>query len=436
MPKQNKRVLIIAYYWPPSGGSGVQRWVKFVKYLRSFEWEPVIYTPSNPEYPEIDHSLEKDIPSDLEVIKQPIREPYTAYKKFVGLKKEEKLGSGLMKSGNESSFLQNLSLWIRGNFFIPDARKFWIKPSVSFLKKYLKDHPVDAIVSTGPPHSMHLIALGLKSELAIPWIADFRDPWTNIDFYQDLKLSSYAHKKHLKLEKKVLDECDKVVVISPSMKSEFEEITSTEIDVITNGFDSSDFERSSYKPNDVCVLSHVGMMTPTRNPEILWQALSELSESVPNFKDEFVLRLIGKTDVSIEQKIADYKLSEVVELVDYVPHDEIISIQQQSEGLLLIINNTPNANLILTGKMFEYLAARRPIICISPLEGDVKGVLNEANAGVMVLYSEKENLKSELYSLYRNWKEGTVNYNGSSVDRYSRENLTKQMSEILDNLVS
>jgi glycosyltransferase involved in cell wall biosynthesis len=182
-----KKILIITYYWPPSGGAGVQRWLKFAKYLRNFGWEPVIYTPLNPEFPAIDNTLAKDIPADVEVIRTPIWEPYEFYKKFTGKKSTTKINSGFLNDKKSPGLVEQLSVWIRGNLFIPDARKFWIKPSVRFLTKYLKENHVDAIVSTGPPHSMHLIALAIKTRLNIPWLADFRDPWTDIDYYKDLE---------------------------------------------------------------------------------------------------------------------------------------------------------------------------------------------------------------------------------------------------------
>ena len=235
-----KKVLIITYYWPPSGGAGVQRWLKFVKYLREFGWEPVVYTPENPEAPAIDMSLEKDIPENLTVIKTKIWEPYSVYKKLVGIKPEEKIKAGFLSENKKPSLIENISVKIRGNFFIPDARKFWIKPSIKFLTKYLKDNPVDAIVSTGPPHSMHMIALGLKKKLNIPWLADFRDPWTNIDFYEELNLSASADKKHHQMEKSVLENADTVSVISRTMAVDFKRLYNRHYEVITNGFDEDD----------------------------------------------------------------------------------------------------------------------------------------------------------------------------------------------------
>ncbi|MCH2450323.1 MAG: glycosyltransferase family 4 protein [Gracilimonas sp.] len=430
----HKKVLIITYYWPPSGGSGVQRWVKFTKYLREFGWEPVIYTPSNPERPAIDRSLSEDIPKDVTVLTRPIWEPHTFYKKIVGLKKDEKLGAGLMRTGNESSLFQDLSLWIRGNLFIPDSRKFWARPSVSFLKNYLIQNPVDAIISTGPPHSMHLIAMKISQNQSLPWLADFRDPWTNIDFFEDLKLSEFARKKHHKLEKKVLDSADNIVVVSPTMKKEFKEITDSDISVIPNGFDDADFSNSEYEQSSVFTISHIGMMSYTRNPEILWETLAELNNSEKDFKNEFKLQLIGKMDAAIRESIKKYDIEELVEIHDYVPHNEITTIQQKSDALLLIVNNTPNAALLLPGKLFEYLAAKRPIICISPVIGDIKQVMDETNSGSFILYSEKQKLKAEIMRLYSNWKNGISSYSGAKAEKYSRKSLTKKLSEELNDL--
>ncbi len=404
--------------------------------MRLFGWEPIIYTPSNPERPEIDHSLEKDIPNDIQILKQPIWEPYSFYKKFVGLKKDEKLGAGLMQTGQESSFFKELSVWIRGNFFIPDARKFWIRPSIKFLNHYLSDHSIDAIVSTGPPHSMHLIAKKIAERFSIPWLADFRDPWTNIDFFEDLKLTPIARRKHHQLEKSVLDACDELAVVSPTMKEEFEDMTDTPICMIPNGYDAEDFGDEKYTPNERFILSHIGMMSASRNPKVLWEALSELSDEYSEFSKKFTLRLIGKVDGAVHNDIQAFGLEHLVEVEDYVPHDEVVNLQQQSEALLLIINNTPNAAMILTGKLFEYIAAKRPIICLSPVKGDVKSVLEESQAGTFILYSQKDRLKEELYSQFKNWQNGVSSYQSTGSKKYSRQYLTEQICTELDKLTS
>ncbi len=219
-----KKVLIITYYWPPSGGAGVQRWLKFTKYLREYGWEPIIYTPENPESPNNDSSLEKDIPKNLTVLKTKIWEPYNFYKIFIGQKKDQKVNAAFLTESKKPKKFEKIAVWIRGNFFIPDARKFWVKPSIQYLTTYLKDNPVDAVISTGPPHSMHLIAQGLKKKLNIPWMADFRDPWTNIDFYSKLMLTSFADHKHKRLELGVLNDADVVTCVGQTWLDELEDL--------------------------------------------------------------------------------------------------------------------------------------------------------------------------------------------------------------------
>ena len=240
-----KRVLIITYYWPPSGGSGVQRWVKFAKYLPKEGWQPVIYTPENPELTTIDKTLAAEIPPEAEIVKTRIFEPYGIYRKLMGkgsstdLKTLISAGSDGNEvnpvNGGKKSWKQKLSLYIRGNFFIPDPRIMWVRPSVKFLKSYLKNHPVDAIVSTGPPQSMHLIGLELSKATGLPWLADFRDPWTKIFYFKHLELTPRSEAKHQALEKKVVDGATRVIAVSPMVKKDFEAITSTPVELITNG---------------------------------------------------------------------------------------------------------------------------------------------------------------------------------------------------------
>lgn len=217
-----KKVLVITYYWPPSGGAGVQRWLKFVKYLRLYGWEPVVYTPSNPELPVTDNSLLNEIPDGLTVLKHPLWEPYQLYKRFSG--RSENINTGFLTEKGVTGWKEKLSVWVRGNFFIPDARKFWIKPSVKFLSGYLEKNQIHAIVSSGPPHSMHLIALSLKKKFNLPWLADFRDPWTGIDYYNDLMLTGYADRKHHKMEQEVLQKADAIVSVGYDMSRNFEKV--------------------------------------------------------------------------------------------------------------------------------------------------------------------------------------------------------------------
>lgn len=432
------RVLIITYYWPPSGGAGVQRWLKFVKYFRSFGCEPIVYTPENPEIPVLDNSLEKDVPAGITILKQPVWEPYSVYKKFIGQKKDEKINAAFLTEKKKPGLAQRISVWVRGNFFIPDARKYWIKPSVHYLLKYLNDNPVDVIISTGPPHSMHLIAMQIKNKLGIPWLADFRDPWTNIDFYKDLMLTSLADKKHHRLEKKVLQTADAVVSVTQSMTNEFKLISgdnSNKFSTITNGFDDEDAFKGIITLDPKFSIAHIGTLVKTRNPLVLWKALSELVKENKTFAADLEIKLVGKFDLSVLESLQQHQLESYLHKIDYLPHNEVIKFQQQAQLLLLIINDTPNAKGILTGKFFEYLAAARPILCIGPTEGEAAVILNNAKAGTVVNYSDVVQMKTVLMDYYHQYKKGALSVNSSGIEQYSRKNLTKQLVEVLKTIV-
>ncbi|MCB9015595.1 MAG: glycosyltransferase family 4 protein [Lentimicrobiaceae bacterium] len=430
-----RKVLIISYYWPPSGGAGVQRWLKFAKYLREFGWEPVIYTPENPEYPAIDDSLQKDIPEGLTVIKTPIWEPYRFYSKFIGARKDERINAGFLSEKKKPGLAEHFSIWLRGNFFIPDARKFWIKPSVKFLTEYLRAHPVDAIISTGPPHSMHMIALGLKQKTGLPWLADFRDPWTNIDFYHELKLSGRADRKHHLQELSVLKNANEVVVISPSMRTDFIKLHNRPYSIITNGFDTDDIGTVAVETDRKFSVSHIGTMVKTRNPEALWLALKAEAEENQHFADDLEIKLAGSVDISVTESLEKHGLISFVNRINYLPHNEVIKLQQQSQVLLLLINDTPNAKVILPGKFFEYMAAHRPILCIGPADGDAASVISETKSGFVAEKDDVEAIRHAIKTLYKGFREGKPAIDSTGIEQFSRRALTARMAGLLHQLV-
>jgi glycosyltransferase involved in cell wall biosynthesis len=428
-----KKVLIITYYWPPSGGAGVQRWLKFVKYLREFGWEPIIYTPENPEAPAIDHSLEKDIPEGIEVIKTRIWEPYTAYKRFVGRKQEDSIKGGFLSENKRPSLTEKISVWIRGNFFIPDARKFWIKPSVRFLFEYLSKNPVDALVSTGPPHSMHMIAMGIKEKLNIPWLADFRDPWTNIDFYEDLMLKKFAHQKHIRLEREVLNAADSVVTVSWNWANDFEKLCSRKVDVVTNGYDPDDFRNlPENSTNEKFVLCHLGSLNKDRNPEFLWKCLAQIAEEDKAFKKDLIIRFIGQVDYKVFDDLERFNLMNNTEKFEYLPHDQTLLKASESSVLLLLLNNTPNVNGIIPGKVFEYLALKRPIICIGVENGDSARIIDESKAGLVINFDEEEKCRTVIKGLYQKYKNKTLVISATGFEKYSRKEKTGEIVKILE----
>lgn len=432
MDTQRKTVLIITYYWPPSGGAGVQRWLKTVKYLREFGWEPVVYTPENPEAPAIDNSLLKDIPQGVKVLKQPIWEPYSFYKKFLGLKKDEKINAGFLTEKKKPGLAEKISVWIRGNFFIPDARKYWIDPSVEYLSKYLRSHPVDAIVSTGPPHSMHLIALGLKQKVGIPWLADFRDPWTNIDFYDKLMLTKYADRRHHELEKEVLQKADVITTIGKQMADEFLQLGAEKVEVVTNGYDEDDFNLENVKLDKEFSISHIGSINKDRNNELFWSVVKELCDEKPDFREKLKIKLVGKCDYAVLESIEKNGLKSYVEITEYLPHDEVLKSAISSQVLLLLVNNTPNAKGILTGKFFEYLGASRPIFCIGPEDGEVSKILSETNAGKTADFQDREKMKKILLEFFEMYKGNKTIGSYTRAGGFSRRNLTEKIARTLD----
>ena len=435
-----KRVLIITYYWPPSGGSGVQRWLKMSKYLPNYDWQPVIYTTENAEYPIIDPSLEKDVPTDMEVIRRPIHEPYNFYKKFLGIKKEETVKMGFIhEKEKKKSWKVNLSLWIRGNLFIPDARCGWVKPSVKYLKEYLKEHPVDAIISTGPPHSMHLIAMKLKEDLGIPWIADFRDPWTEIDYYDDLHLTRCADRKHHRLEQEVLTKADKVVTVAPDGARRLGRIGNRNVRTIYNGFDRDDDAQTSVNLPEKFTITYLGVLSKIQNPNNLWQALAELIKEDSGFDKNLRINMIGQIDSTVVNTIDLIGLAQHVTYSPCIPHDQVSAAHRSSTLLLLLLmpDNEPRAKGLVTGKLFEYMASGRPILCIGPEDGDAARILKETGAGQTVSFGDKNKTKEIIKHLYQRYLENDLEGNTNpKVESYSRLVMAQRYAALLDQAIN
>jgi len=444
-----EKVLIITYYWPPSGGAGVQRWLKFSKYLREYGWEPVIYTPENPESPINDNSLEKDVPEDLTVLKTKIWEPYLFYKKMIGQKKNEKINAAFLSESKKPKRLEKIAVWVRGNFFIPDARAFWVKPSAVYLEDYLAKNKVDAVISTGPPHSMHLIALKLKEKLGIPWIADFRDPWTNIDFYSKLMLLPWSDKKHKRLELAVLKKADAVTCVGQTWLNELEELLKRKMassytaeihkkfQFISNGFDPEDYAGVGEVTMDKKFsMAHIGTLDKSRNPEILWKVLAAISQKNPGFKNDLEINLVGKVDVAVLDDIEKYGLSQNLNKIPYLSHHDVTVVQKQTQVLMLLVNRTPNAMGITTGKFFEYMAAKRPILCIGPKGGDADKILTEVNGGLLSDYEDAAKLEQNILYFYNKYKQGGLLPESKGIERYSRKALTQNVAKLLDTILS
>ncbi|MBK86432.1 MAG: glycosyl transferase family 1 [Flavobacteriaceae bacterium] len=423
-----KKVLIITYYWPPAGGPGVQRWLKFVKYLPEFDIEPIVYCPENPCYPTLDSTLSDDLSDNITILKHPIRDPLR-FLKFFFKTKTKAYANGLIPTASKQSILDRFLIFIRGNFFIPDARIFWVKPSYNFLSDYISNNKVDTIITTGPPHSLHLIGMRLKAKHLIKWFCDFRDPWVDINYHQQLRLTKYAKKQHLMLEKKVLYKADHIIVTSAQTKLLFSNKTNQPITVVTNGFD--DASNSNVKMDLNFTLTHIGFLSSQRNPSILWDVLSELIHELTDFKEKFKLVLVGIVSVDAINAINAFGLEPYLDIIETVSHFDAAKYQRKSQVLLLLEGNTKAATYIIPGKLFEYVNAQRPIIAIGPQPSDIKSILEETNTGNYFKYDEKEALKHQIIELFTAYKNNNLCVNPREIGRYSRRNCTKQLSQIL-----
>ena len=423
-----KKLLIVTYYWPPAGGPGVQRWLKFVKYLPDFNVQPIVYIPENPTYPIIDRGLESEVSEKAVILKHKIFEPY-GLASFLGKNKTKKISSGIIPNQKKQSFLEKTLLWVRGNIFIPDARFLWVKPSVKYLKKYLQENNIDTIVTSGPPHSLHLIGLQLKQELGVTWLADFRDPWTTIGYHKALKLSSYAETKHKALEHQVLNTADTIIVTSKTTKAEFEAITSKPIAVIANGYD---VEQVTKQPLDEkFTIAHIGSFLSERNPRILWKTLKELTKENQDFAADFQLKLLGAVSQEVLDTIAEFKLNDFVLNLGYVSHQEAVAHQRKSQVLLLIEIDSEDTKSIIPGKVFEYMVSERPIIAIGPEDSDFAEIITSTNTGVFFTYDEKEKLKELLLKYYQDYKANNLKVHVVGLQQYSRKSLTEQLAKLL-----
>lgn len=423
-----KKALIITYYWPPAGGPGVQRWLKFVKYLPEFNIEPIVYIPENPSYPITDESLVLDVPKNLTILKQPIKEPYKLAG-FLSKKESKRISKGIIHRPKNQSVIEKLLLYIRGNFFIPDARKNWVKPSVRFLSDYITQNKIETIITTGPPHSLHLIGMQLKQSLGVKWLADFRDPWTTISYHKQLQLTKRSAAKHKQLEHYVLQYSDEVITTSYTTSKEFQSVVNKDVKVITNGYDKS--ESPNKKLNKKFTCSHIGSLLTERNPNLLWRVFQELINENEDFKNNFQLNLIGVVSEDVLSSIYQHDLKPYVNLVGYVSHEEAIKYQNSSQVLLLVEIDSEDTKCIIPGKLFEYMVSERPIIALGPQGSDVETIIKKTNTGNYFTYNEFQSINNLILSHFAAFKKGDLKSHPVGLQKYHRKQLTRQLSELI-----
>ena len=428
---REQKVIIISYYWPPAGGPGVQRWLKFVKYLPDYGIHPIVYSPENPSYPMLDATLMEEIPEKVTLLKHPIQEPYR-FAEFLSKKSSNAISSGVIPKAQKQSFIQRFMLYIRGNYFIPDARKAWVKPSVSYLSDYIRKENIEIVITTGPPHSLHLIGLQLKAQLGIQWIADFRDPWTTIGYHKKLKLSKSASKKHEDMEVQVLSNADHIIVTSENTKKEFAGKTKQPITVITNGYDYQPLPEVT-KDKKFSV-AHIGSLLSERNPKVLWEIIGDLINENEAFNTEFMLRLIGVVSDDVLNEIHRFIPEKNIDIVGYVNHKEALVYQREARLLLLIEIDSEETKAIIPGKLFEYMVAETPIISVGPKDSDVERIIKSTNTGRYFYYDAEADLKEHLLSCFTNFKAETLSTYPIGLQQYSRKSLTKKLANLITDL--
>ncbi len=427
-----KKVLVITYYWPPSGGGGVQRWVKFTKYMAEFNVLPIVLTvdPSQSSYALIDDTLLGDVPSNLSVVTAKTHEPFRFYKKFAS-KKEIPFG-GFANEDNPG-FLQKVSRFIRGNFFIPDARIGWNRDAYSKAVELIRQHNITTVVTSSPPHSTQLIGLKLKKEIGIQWIADMRDPWTDIYYYKKMYHSVWAKRIDKKMEFNVLKNADSVIVVSSSIKALFESKLPDQgrgkIVVIPNGYDEEDFKQQSVEKNTRFVITYTGTLAENYHIDGFLNALNRfVCENNTAISVQFVGRVCDK----YRRLIEDSTLSSVVSFIGHVDHNSSIAFLQQADALFLAIPDVPHNEGILTGKLFEYLASQKPIIGIGPVKGDAALIIDECSAGKIFSYSDEEEMYSYLHDLFDDWQNSSQTVEKKDTyKKYSRKQLTRNLVEMI-----
>jgi glycosyltransferase involved in cell wall biosynthesis len=417
-----KKVLVITYYWPPSGGSGVQRWLKFVKYFRDFGIEPVILTvdPAYATFPAQDYSLEKEIPLGVEIIKTKASGPFGLYKKIRGKKIPQSGFAGEAKP----NFLERIMRFIRGNFFIPDARIGWNKFAIKAALEIIQKYQIDCVITTSPPHSTQLIGLELKKKFNIQWISDLRDPWTDIYYNKELFRTLWAKKRDSKFETLCLKHADQLVVVSDSIARLFEKknpIVSSKISVIPNGFDESDFENAETLNTEINYISYIGNLGPNYPIEAFLIEFRIFVKNQPNWK----LRFVGNVFEEVKTSIKNLNILDYVEFIPYVEHAKAIEFMLNSKALLLIIPNTKENEGILTGKIFEYMASKKPIIFIGPEKGNAAMILK--NTSIVSI-----NSYNQMTSLEEFFKTPIGSINETEIQKFSRKELTKAMVALID----
>lgn len=424
-----KTILILTYYWPPAGGPGVQRVLKFAKYLPQFGWRPVMLTVANGEYPAIDESLLADVAEDIKVCKTASLEPFALYRRFTGQKKEDKISTFVLTEDSQGGFKKRLASFIRGNLFIPDARIGWKPFALRAAMRLIKEEKIDVIFSTAPPMSTHLIAKAVAKKSGLPWVADFRDPWTDVFYYHNLKRTRAAVALDKRLEKSALRSASAIVTVSPTIEELLHEKAGENYHVIANGFDEADFKGKAAPDDGNLHIVHAGHLAVNQNPTGLWQALKALTEENENLRRKLTIDFYGSIHSEVYQAIIGSGLESFALIHNYIPHDELVAVMKRAALLFFVVPQTSYAKGIPTSKLFDYMGAGRPILGIGPEDGDAAAMLEESGAGVMKEWGDSEGIKTAVSKRLSDKKTAAA-----KVRQFSRKHLSEKLVELLNEM--
>lgn len=433
-----KKVLIVSYYWPPSGGVGVQRWLKLAKYLPEWGWEPVILTPENPAFSLQDPSLLQEVRPETEVLHLPIWEPYGLLQKLKG-EKAARINQGITTEGGKAGWFQQGLMWIRGNFFLPDPRRFWVKPANDFILRILETNQISAIITTGPPHSMHLIGQRVKRKSGLFWLADFRDPWSRWEILHRMKLTAPVRRYHQRLERQVLRGADLVLSASYGMAEDFQQLCpEATVKVLTNGVDETDLPEGFSEPRrpDKFRLVYAGLLNDKRNPAFLWKVLDELCREEEGFGDALEISLTGNIGQQVLANLEQYPgLKKCLGLHEPVPHRQVFELYKQAAVLLLLIDNAEASRVVIPAKLFEYMAACKPILYIGEPSADAGQIIRNENCGQSFSFQEKKAVKEYVWQLFLEYKSGAAMQRSPDWQAYTRRLQAKSLGACLDKYV-
>lgn len=434
-----KRVLFVAYYFPPSGGPGVQRTLKFVRYLPEFGWEPAVLTVRDADWPARDETLLAQIPVGTPVVRTPIPEPYTVYRALTGRAKGEAVDVNVNTAapgGGGGSFREGLARWVRGMFFIPDARVGWLLTGPGPGTRLAREFGADLVYSSSPPYTCALLGRAVARRAGIPWIPEFRDPWT--EFLSAPKRPAPARALDRRLERGVYRSASRVVVawkgIAEDFRSKYPAEDAGKFRLIENGYDPKDLEGIAPVHNAKFTVVYTGSMYGVRNPDAFLRGAAMARAAGTLDPARTCLRFIGRFGDEVRAMFRRPEIAGMVEETPYVPHAESVAQALGAHALLLVVDDYPGAESIVPGKVYEYVGARRPVLAMAP-EGAVAELIRKTEAGRVVGQHDAEGVADALARWFEEWaRTGSTAFPGRAdeVDRQSRRERARELAALFD----